>query len=76
MFEHLTDNQAARAVTMKAASKGITAYQLAKACNALRPGMDFRWLGKKKLYDEFAEGELCLVHGQALRDAIRKVCLK
>lgn len=72
MFDHLTDNQAARAVTMKAAAGGLTAYQLAKACNRMRPGVDFRGLTKRKLYDEFAKGMLRGYTGQQLRDAIKK----
>jgi len=72
MFDHLNPNECARAATMRAAAAGMSAYRLALVCNKLRPGFDFRGLGKRDLYDEFARGELSHVSGEALRSALSK----
>ena len=70
MFDDLNAIQAARAATMKSAATGMTAYQLALVCNRIRPGIDFRGMGKKELYRDFASGFLCSVKGRELRGAI------
>lgn len=59
-----------RLATIRAASKGLSAWQLAKVCNKLRPGVDFRGCGKKQLYKDFADGYLSHVTGGELRAAI------
>lgn len=70
MFDHLTDEECARAAAMKSAAQGFTAYELAQACNRLRRGFDFRGLGKKTLYDEYARGDLSHVDGVTMRAAL------
>lgn len=70
-LDDLTPNQAQRLATIRAAARGMTAYDLARVCNSLRPGVDFRGMGKKALYREFAKGMLRLEDGAGLRAAIR-----
>lgn len=59
-----------RRATFKAATIGMHAWVIAKVCNTLRPGWDFRGCTKKQLREEFASGDLAHVSGREFRAAI------
>ena len=67
MFDHLSDQECARAAAIKSAAQGFSSYELAQACSRFCPGFDFRGMGKKAIYDEFARGELSHIDGVTMR---------
>lgn len=53
----LSPRQSARLATFKAATKGLHPWTVAKAMNALTPGVDWRRCSKGRMADAFATGE-------------------
>lgn len=68
----MTDNEAYRKATFSAATKGLTAWQTAKAVNLLRPGLDWRGCTKTYIRDQFISGDLSHFTGQDLRNAVTR----
>lgn len=65
-----TAGESYRSATFKAATKNIHQYRVAKACNAMRPGVDFRGMNKTEIRKEFVRGWLSQFTGNDLRAAL------
>ena len=67
---HLSDFEASRHATFCAATKGLSAWRIAQACNRLRHGLDWRGCTKTHMAEAFAAGDLAAYSGEELRAAV------